>query len=134
MSITKENFNVKGYVRKSIHSIPEVYQLVYPYLGLRDKKIEVIINDEYIKACSDRYDCFFLKELQCATCGIQASFFALENNTAGWHLNLYGTDADGKEVLFTKDHILPKSKGGRNNIENYQTMCATCNHKKGNKI
>jgi len=45
------------------------------------------------------------------------------------HFNLY--TADG--VLLTKDHILARSKGGKNELENYQTMCAPCNLKKGAK-
>ena len=32
----------------------------------------------------------------------------------------------------TVDHIIPKSKGGPDELDNYQPMCARCNHKKGN--
>lgn len=31
----------------------------------------------------------------------------------------------------TKDHKLAKSKGGTDDLDNYQTMCATCNNLKG---
>jgi 5-methylcytosine-specific restriction endonuclease McrA len=31
----------------------------------------------------------------------------------------------------TKDHILAKSKGGVDELANYQTMCSTCNNLKG---
>ena len=34
----------------------------------------------------------------------------------------------------TKDHILPRSKGGIDDISNYQTMCKPCNEVKGNKL
>ena len=44
---------------------------------------------------------------------------------------MYGVK-NGEEVLFTKDHIIPKSKGGKNHISNYQTMCEPCNSEKGN--
>ena len=30
----------------------------------------------------------------------------------------------------TKDHIIPRSKGGPDCIENFQTMCEECNNKK----
>ena len=33
----------------------------------------------------------------------------------------------------TKDHIIPKSKGGKDILDNFQTMCFECNTKKGNK-
>jgi len=37
-------------------------------------------------------------------------------------------------IRITIDHIIPKSKGGKNNHENLQVMCESCNTKKGNKI
>ena len=32
------------------------------------------------------------------------------------------------------DHIHPESKGGKGTLENLQTLCRTCNAKKGNKV
>jgi len=47
---------------------------------------------------------------------------------------MYRIDENGDEILYTKDHIKPKSRGGKNNIINYQTMCYNCNLKKGDKF
>ena len=33
-------------------------------------------------------------------------------------------------TMMTKDHIIPKSKGGPDCIDNFQTMCEECNKKK----
>jgi 5-methylcytosine-specific restriction endonuclease McrA len=49
-----------------------------------------------------------------------------------YHFNLYGYNERGEEIMLTKDHIIPKSKEGKNDIDNYQTMCCKCNWKKGN--
>lgn len=32
------------------------------------------------------------------------------------------------------DHIVPRSKGGKNTLENFQCLCAVCNKLKSNKI
>ena len=34
----------------------------------------------------------------------------------------------------TKDHIIPKSKGGKDSLKNLQPMCIRCNEAKGSKI
>jgi 5-methylcytosine-specific restriction endonuclease McrA len=40
----------------------------------------------------------------------------------------------GKVILFTIDHIVPKSKGGANTLDNLQIMCEQCNWDKADKV
>lgn len=95
-------------------------------------------NGRVVKMDSLRYQTFKLKGTTCVCCGLKASYFALEafthdaKNGGPYHFNLYGL-RNGKEVMFTKDHIEPKSKGGKDVIANMQTMCSDCNFEKGNK-
>ena len=94
-----------------------------------------------IKTKSDRYKLFSTNR-KCVVCGAVGHTMVLESHYIDCppvdghyraaHFNLYGGKNLGK--LFTKDHILPRSKGGADALENYQTMCAPCNQQKGDKI
>lgn len=125
------------YQRKSVHSIEQVKEIVKDVLFEEDKeKARVEIDGDIVKGNSQRYQTFFTKGLKCSCCGIEGAYFAKEKKARdkSYHLNLYALDENGEEVLMTKDHIKPRSKGGKDHIDNYQTMCIKCNLKKGNKI
>ena len=105
-----------------------------------DQKVRIEFETEHgpilVWMNSQRYH-VFRTSLKCVECGIRGQYFALEREEKHapniGHFNLYAVDHSGQEVLMTKDHIVPRSKGGRNWLSNYQTMCATCNTKKGAK-
>lgn len=92
------------------------------------------IYGEEIYALSDRYKTFFTKGLKCVSCGAECTYAKLQKNVGDerYHLEFYVVE-DGKEMIFTKDHIKPRSLGGQNALGNYQPMCRKCNVKKGNK-
>lgn len=118
--------------RKGVFKPDEVYEVVKDVLFNR-LKTKVMFHGEQIKGNSKRYQVFFTKGMKCVACGVEGKFFAMEKNQndVSYHLNLYGIK-DGKEILMTKDHIIPRSKGGSNDISNLQCMCVYCNKKKGN--
>lgn len=76
---------------------------------------------------SPRLLMYKLKGTDCVTCGRKGSYWRLESSGGGAHFNLYCEDG----MMMTKDHIIAKSKGGPDHIDNYQPMCSRCNHKKG---
>jgi hypothetical protein len=96
-------------------------------------KHRMVIDGDLIKVSSDRLYTF-KKSLTCAKCGIIGRFLVKEKTPKdrSYHLNLYA-EKDGREVLMTKDHIVPKSLGGKDSLDNYQTMCVECNLMKGNE-
>ena len=72
----------------------------------------------------------------CVSCDVVGTVFIAESHSEGDvpHLNLYAVLPGGNFVLMTKDHVHPKSKGGRNVQENYQVMCGPCNWKKSDTL
>jgi hypothetical protein len=95
----------------------------------------ILFDGDLIKMHSERLKTFKIKGCNCIKCGIKGAYFHKERGHKDelYHLNLYGINEKGEEVLMTKDHIIPKSKGGKDYIDNYQTMCCCCNTEKGFK-
>lgn len=107
---------------------------IVPKIGTRDR---IRLGEYFVRINSNRLKTF-KESLKCVGCGKEGNIFILEKshkNDGSPHLNLYHRNVDNKkDLLFTKDHILPKSKGGSDNLENLQTMCTRCNCKKADKI
>lgn len=85
---------------------------------------------------SQRYRLFQLNR-RCVWCGVLGTEMRLQtlhqkacvsSPVLKAHFNLYSDT----NTLLTKDHIQPHSKGGRNHLSNYQTMCVNCNLDKFN--
>lgn len=112
-----------------------------------------------VKANSTRLECL-KRNQQCVRCRRKGTIWILENSVQNpprvaincfiadcpWcsmvrpqipvgyqnpHLNLYHRSRNGQLLLMTQDHIIPKSRGGADKIENLQTMCQQCNCFKG---
>lgn len=127
---------ISPYIRHSILSIEFILSLIPTLENKKPKK--QIVNGILVKMTSQRYKLFKEKGCDCVSCGVKGSFFAIEKTKGQadetYHLNLYAIDNNGNQVLMTKDHILPKSKGGKNSLINYQPMCVICNNLKSDKI
>lgn len=99
--------------------------------GQKNKENTVIVDGHPVYTHSLRYMTFFQKGCKCVVCSKEGTHFTLDESAgeAGrHHFNLRSDDG----TLMTRDHILPKSKGGRDHISNMQTMCVHCNKAKGN--
>lgn len=63
----------------------------------------------------------------CVTCDRSLSYLRLEDNGSEPHINGYSHD----HVMMTRDHIVPRSAGGPDVMDNIQMMCSHCNKAKG---
>ena len=100
--------------------------------GQKNKENTVKVDGHDVYTHSLRYMTFYQKGCTCVVCGKQGTHFTLDKSSGEdnnrYHFNLRADDG----TLMTRDHILPKSKGGRDHISNMQTMCTHCNKAKGN--
>lgn len=76
-----------------------------------DVEFEAKAIDSFKPRYGIRWQVFERDDFRCVACGKSAH--------------------DG--VLLHVDHIIPRSKGGTNTIDNYQTLCNECNLGKSNK-
>jgi hypothetical protein len=118
--------------RKGTYTLEAVHNLI-PTAGSGSL---TVIDGVPVSMGSARYK-LFAESNVCVGCGLKGEYYILERsvpvNTDKFHFNMYGVK-DGKEILFTKDHVIPKSRGGTNKFVNFQTMCAPCNNAKGNRL
>lgn len=89
-----------------------------------------------IKMNTDTLRTYKIHGVTCSVCGLKGQIFYKEKAHADkdYHFNLYGVCENGKEIQFTKDHIIPRALGGGNGILNLQPMCWVCNQKKGIQV
>ena len=118
------------------YEVNEILNLVNEQVG---EPIRTRLDENTVCINSEKLITFKQKGTCCAECEIKGQFFVKEKHVTKrggeyFHLNLYAIDENGKEILMTKDHIIPRSSGGLDDISNYQTMCETCNIKKADVI
>lgn len=75
--------------------------------------------------------------LKCWSCGATGSCWVLNrgknDQVRSPVLDLFAVH-EGRYVLMTRDHIIPKSFGGVNDVENLRIGCTDCNGARGNSM
>jgi len=114
--------------------MPHIGKLKYP----NHTRIEHEFCGEMIYVDSLRYLTYKVHGTVCEKCGLKGLYFAIERHSIRdsdrYHLNLYGKNEDGKEVMMTMDHVIPKSKGGLDHTSNTVPMCEPCNFEKADNL
>ena len=131
------------YDRHSVASLGEVIGLIQGMIANGRGRSKGFVNGEKVSLTSLRLRTFAEPDgLVCHSCGMLATHFAVERNLhdvehkRGYHLNLYGQNGQGQEVLFTHDHTIARAiakligKEDANTTNNTKTMCSPCNNRK----
>lgn len=125
-------------IRKETVPINEVLALIIyspKELSARSHPEALIeVAGDLINMTSLKLQTFKSSGIRCHICACKGAYFAKEKyaDEPYFHLNLYALK-DGREVLLTKDHRVPLAKGGRDKLNNFQTLCIECNRKKADK-
>jgi len=82
-------------------------------LALIEKESAVRLRSRGRITGDTRYDVLYRANFRCQACGVAAS--------------------DGEDVRLEVDHIVPKSWGGSDDLDNLQVLCAACNTSKSNR-
>ncbi len=135
LKIIDEEILYNGYIHLQSYEPESVLDLVDPNAGSIEVDIKGTLH--LIRIDSLRLQCF-KRSRRCTRCGLEGTIISADTFTSrsdrdSTHFNLYAI-FEGKARLMTKDHIMPKSKGGANHLDNLQTMCDQCNNRKGSKI
>lgn len=102
--------------------------------------LEVFLKDSQYKQYRNRERWLIFAEhnFQCVYCKMVGQFvvFWKDDNQIRWdsHVDLAAIYSDGRRVMMTIDHVIPKSKGGSNQRDNKVCACSPCNHKKEDKL
>jgi hypothetical protein len=127
-------------VRKEIYSIEKIMPLILAAYNGRGRG-KIILDGDSVKVNGLRLFTFATKGIECVgwklDCKIVGSYFAKErqrDTDQNYHLNLYALDENNNERMMTRDHIIPRSRGGADTLENSQCLCYYCNQRKGNTM
>jgi len=125
------------YDRFGTVSLDVVMPLIHADMDAPRKAERRYVSGKAVHVTSLRLRTFARHGITCKTCGCSASYFAIERDmyTASkdghYHLNMWGYDKEGNDLLFTHDHVIARCLGGLDNLSNTTTMCGPCNWKKG---
>lgn len=113
------------------YKVEEIMPLISDAV-INKRKLLQLPNDKMVRL-SGTLKTFHHWGVVCAKCGLEGIMFREIKRDKKTHLRLFGIK-DGEEIMMTRDHIIPQSRGGSNSFSNIQTMCCKCNSEKQDEV
>lgn len=126
-------------VRERFERIATITNLEDVLERIRNGDSSMVVGGVALSLEGLRLQTFASSQLCCSdpNCETKPGYFAVERTLdsthpefSRYHLNLYGTNKNGHEILFTHDHTLARALGGADDRENTTLMCGPCNFRK----
>ena len=107
------------------------------FLDLFTENKQIKINGKHQVNRSNSIRLFCRKGIECVRCHriANSADLMIDSYSNTYQLKFTHVDVTSNhKVAFTADHIIPKSLGGQNKLDNLQTMCSRCNSTKSDKL
>lgn len=102
-----------------------------------EKQTRVQVGDYMVHVTSLRLRTFLKRGAFCYICGLKATGFSIDTGRTQPdgtpHMNMWGMGKDGKQMLFTHDHVIDRARGGADSLKNSRTCCTKCNGEKNDR-
>lgn len=130
--------------RKLIKNTPlELFQKVSDYSRRKGENAlkyyhYELVNNKFNVAVNTQLSILSLFNNECVFCHKPFTHYVIGKSTSNknkfYCLYPIRFENNGEIIYYNIDHILPKSLGGANRLENYQLSCEDLNIKKGNRL
>lgn len=128
---------MKGYIHLDRIPLEVGMNAIKNNLQEKEKAFRVQVGSHEVHVTSLRLRTFYADGAKCYICAKEATHFSADlfsnrpsNQRQIAHMNMWGVDEDGEELLFTHDHVLARSLGGGDHLGNTKTCCTKCNNQK----
>ena len=107
--------------------------------SFEDFDLEESQKDELIKMCSNKLESYIKKRGIKKIFGHRTLASGVISGSVRYKVLLRAKNRcescgiSNKEKALEVDHIIPRSKGGKDELSNFQALCYTCNSQKSNK-
>ncbi len=106
----------------------KIFETKVQYFGYKVVRTEPITKLDKFKN-HRRLRVFYNKGVECCKCGVVADQIVYGEDKGG---NIHIDVCTHDFYPLTIDHIIPRSKGGTDDLDNLRPMCCICNWERGN--